>query len=506
MRMMDFGTTRTCGILLHPTSLPGPGGIGTLGAAARAFVDLLRDAGQGVWQILPLGPTGYGDSPYAALSTFAGNPLMIDLEALAADAVVDAGELGAAPPSTERVDFGAVVAFKIPLLERAAARFVARAPAERRRELEAFCESNAWWLEDFALFMAIKKAERGRPTREWDEPLRKRDPAALARAGEQLAVQLHACRVQQFYFFRQWNAVRGYANERGVRVLGDMPIFVALDSSDVWAHPELFKLDAELRPTVVAGVPPDYFSATGQLWGNPLYDWPKHAQSGFGWWLERMRHALSLVDAVRLDHFRGFEAAWEVASGEPTAERGEWVEGPGDAFFDALRARFGRLPLVAEDLGLITEAVHALRDRHGLPGMHVLHFGFSPSGQRVYAPHAAVRNSVVYTGTHDNDTTVGWFRDLPHEERELVKAYLNTEGSAIHWSLVRAAYATSANTAIVPIQDVLGLGSEARMNLPGHMGSSWSFRLAAVPHAAVAARLRELARLYERLPPEAGTG
>lgn len=498
--MTDFGHRRLCGILLHPTSLPGPYGIGTLGTQARAFVDFLHDAGQSIWQVLPLGPTGYGDSPYACLSTFAGNPLLIDLDDLVADGMLEPHELQHAPGSTGRTDYGAVVTHKLPLLREAAARFMTRASTERKRQFEEFCEQNRWWLEDFALFAAIKKAQGDRPISEWDSDVKARSAETIRRARAKLAVDLHAVRVEQFFFFHQWHELRAHARSKGVAILGDVPLFVAYDSADVWAHPELFKLDEDLSPRVVAGVPPDCFSATGQLWGNPVYDWRKHAESGYQWWLDRLKLALSLADVVRLDHFRGFEAAWEVPVGNPTAEIGEWVEGPGDAFFDAVRKQFGGLPLVAEDLGLITEEVYALRDRHALPGMHVLQFGFSLGGERIYAPHSCRPNSVAYTGTHDNDTTVGWFRTLSPEERDLVTAYLDTDGSEIHWTMIRAAYGTVAHTAIVPIQDVLGLASEARMNLPGSMGSSWSFRMISLPTAKIASELKRLAWLFERLP------
>jgi 4-alpha-glucanotransferase len=480
--------------------LPGPLGIGSIGVEARAFVDFLAQAGQSVWQVLPLGPTGYGNSPYSSFSTFAGNPLVIDLDSLVADNVIEADELRHGPPSTPRVDFGAVVAFKMPLLARAAARFNTRAPTERRREFEAFCEENDWWLDDFSLFLAIKKAQGNRAIHEWDEGARRRAPEVLRRAREELASDLHVHRVQQFYFYSQWRALRDYARSRGICLMGDMPIFVAYDSADVWAHPELFKLDDNLLPRVVAGVPPDYFAATGQLWGNPLYDWQRHAESGFSWWLDRLRLALTTADLIRLDHFRGFEAGWEVPVEHTTAEHGSWVTGPGDKFFEAVKGHFGALPLVAEDLGVITDEVRSLRDRHGLPGMQVLQFGFSPFDERIYAPHNSVHNSVTYTGTHDNDTTVGWFQNLAHDERQMVKAYLNTEGSQIHWSMIRAAYSTTSILTIIPMQDVLGLGSEARMNVPGVVGSSWAFRLTERPQPAAAVQLREFARLYERLP------
>ena len=489
---------RTCGILLHPTSLPGPYGIGTLGANARGFVDFLHNAGQSIWQILPLGPTGYGDSPYASSSTFAGNPLLIDLDSLAAEGVVEQSELQAAPRSSAKVNFGEVIAFKVPLLHTAAVRFLEEASPERREQFDRFCQEEGWWLNDYVLFRAVRAARHEQPLNEWDEDIRKRTPAAMATAQVELADELMNLKVQQFWFFEQWMAVKKYANDRGVRIMGDMPIFVAYDSDAVWAHPEMFKVDDDLVPSVVAGVPPDYFSKTGQLWGNPLYDWERHEQDGFSWWLSRLRMALRMADIVRLDHFRGFAAAWEVPAGAEDAIGGQWVKGPGGALFDAIREEFGGTPLVAEDLGLITEDVHELRDRYGIPGMHVLHFGFDPHGDRVYAPHRARKNSVIYTGTHDNDTTVGWFRGLPHEEKELVRAYLNTAGSTIHWALLRAAYGSHADTAIIPMQDILGQGAEARMNMPGQTGSWWSYRLEDLPAQAITEHLAFIAKLYER--------
>jgi len=497
MALLD---TRTCGILLHPTSLPGPHGIGTLGAYARGFVDFLHSAGQSVWQVLPLGPTGYGDSPYSALSSFAGNPLLIDLDDLAAQHLVDPADLSSSPPSTDRVDFGAVVSHKVPLLQRAAHRFLTSASPERKHAFEQFCHEQRYWLEDWALFSIAKSLHEGKSIHQWDEDIKRRTPLALNRLRNELAERIALTNVIQFFFHDQWTALRHYANSMGISILGDMPIFVAYDSDAVWANPRLFKLDDNLVPHVVAGVPPDYFAADGQLWGNPLYDWPRHAETGYAWWIQRLRHALGQADIVRLDHFRGFEAAWEVPADHPTARYGTWVKGPGDDLFHTLRAEFNGLPFVAEDLGLITDDVLALRDRHGLPGMFVLQFGFTPGERRAHAPHRCVPNSVVYTGTHDNDTTVGWFDSLPQASRRLVQAYLGTSGATIHWSMIRAAYQTAAHTVIVPVQDVLGLGSDARMNVPGLVGANWSFRLTEQPHAAAATRLRELADLFERLP------
>ncbi|HQB42008.1 MAG TPA: 4-alpha-glucanotransferase [Polyangiaceae bacterium] len=497
---MDASSTRSAGILLHPTSLPGPHGIGSLGSYARGFIDFLAAAGQSYWQILPLGPTGYGNSPYSALSTFAGNPWLIDLQTLVTEGLLHGSELAAAPLCTDRVDYGAVGPFKTEKLHLAAERFATVASAERREKFEAFEQQNAWWLDNYALFEAVKQANEGKSIRDWDTELRCREPAAIARASQQLATEIRHQRVMQFLFFEQWAALRSYAHGRGVRIIGDMPIFVSFDSDVVWAHPELFKVDANLTPSVVAGVPPDHFSATGQLWDNPLYDWKTHEKQGFNWWVDRVRMALLLADVVRLDHFRGFEAAWEVPSHHADACHGTWVKGPGNAFFDALRSELGSLPFIAEDLGLITKEVYALRDHYGLPGMRVLQFGFGTGEDRYNAPHRVERNSVVYTGTHDNDTTVGWFRTLSAKDRAFVQSYLNTSGATIHWAMIRAAYGTVADTVIIPIQDVLGLGSEARMNMPGQMGGWWAYRLTEQPHAAVAEKLRELTELYERCP------
>jgi len=495
---MEFNTKRSAGILLHPTSLPGPHGIGAIGAHAKSFVDFLHNANQSLWQILPLGPTGYGDSPYASTSTFAGNPLLIDLDVLADEGLISRGDLSDAPPSCAAVDFGWAIAFKAKVLRLATDSFASQAASHRVADLRAFIAKHAWWLDDYALFDSLKHAYDGRPFYQWDVGLRHREPSAIELAKVELAEEIQHRYITQFLFFEQWNSLLNYAHSRGVRIIGDVPIFVAMDSDAVWSRPELFKLGSDLTPSVVAGVPPDYFSEAGQLWGNPLYDWDAHALEGFDWWISRLAMALSLTDIVRLDHFRGFEAAWEIPAHHTDARGGEWVTGPGDSFFDALREKLGGLPLIAEDLGVITDEVRALRDRHRLPGMHVLQFGFDPGEDRIYAPHRAIPNTVVYTGTHDNDTTNGWFRTLPSAPRELAKAYLGADGDSIHWPMIRAAYGTVANTVIIPMQDVLGLGSEVRMNTPGQVGLWWTFRLVEQPRDAVAAVLRELTILFER--------
>ena len=495
---MQPAIARSAGILLHPTSLPGPYGIGSLGAQARAFVDFLHAASQSLWQILPLGPTGYGDSPYASSSTFAGNPLLIDLDTLVDEGLLNPSDLQNAPPSTGKVDFTAVSPFKKTMLRLASERFGSNASSERKASFDAFRREHAWWLEDYVLFDAIKQALGGKSIRQWDGELRRRERNAMARARRELAKEIeHRC-VTQFLFFEQWQAIREYAHGRDVRIVGDVPIFVAFDSDAVWSRPELFKVDENLVPRVVAGVPPDYFSESGQLWGNPLYDWEAHAREGFAWWLNRMKMALYLSDIVRLDHFRGFEAAWEVPADHKDARRGTWVAGPGDTFFDTIKAKFGGLPLIAEDLGLITDEVRELRDRHHLPGMLVLHFGFAQNEDRSHAPHRAVRNSVLYTGTHDNDTTNGWYNALPAEQKSFVQEYLDTKEDKIHKHLIRAAYGTVADTVIIPMQDVLGLGSEARMNTPGQVGAWWTFRLDKLPGKAEANELARFAVLYER--------
>lgn len=503
--------SRASGILLHPTSLPGRYGIGELGAQALEFAELLSGARQRLWQVLPLGPTGYGDSPYQCFSAFAGNPLLIDLDSLAAEGLLEAGELAAAPDfSEDGVDYEGVVRFKLPLLDRAAERFQANALASERAEFGLFRTTHAGWLEDYALFMAAKEAHGGSAWVEWEPELAAREPKALARLARENAGLVEARCLWQWLFFRQWTALRRHCRARGVEIMGDLPIFVAHDSADVWAHRELFQLEPDGRPSVVAGVPPDYFSATGQLWGNPLYDWDVLAESGYRWWIERFRAALELLDVVRLDHFRGFEAYWEVQGGETTASKGRWVKGPGASLFEALRAALGELPIVAENLGVITPEVEALREQFGFPGMTILQFAFGTDPQGPgFRPHNYVRDLVAYTGTHDNDTTVGWWTSGVGDstrtsqeakaERELAAKYLDAAGREIHWAMIRALMVSVADTVVIPLQDVLGLGSEARMNLPGRPSGNWRWRVK--PGAfdeTLRERLRELTVLYGR--------
>jgi 4-alpha-glucanotransferase len=495
---------RSSGVLLHPTSLPGPWGIGDLGPAAYQFVEFLAAAGQSLWQILPLGPTGYGDSPYQCFSAAAGNPLLVSLDALVARGLLSHDEVAAAAGahlSPDIVDYGAVIGFKLPLLHRSFARLKDGADSELAAAFEEFKAANSAWLDDYALFMALKDAHGGAAWAEWAPELRTRQPAALEQARAQHGAAVEAQRYLQFLFFSQWTPLKAFANERGISIIGDAPIFVAYDSADVWANPELFFLDQEGLPTVVAGVPPDYFSATGQRWGNPLYRWGRMAEDGYAWWVARLRAAFAQVDILRLDHFRGFAAYWEVPASQETAINGRWVRGPGAALFSRLEQELGGLPLIAEDLGLITPDVDALREQFDFPGMKVLQFAFDGDPGNVYLPHHHVQNCVVYTGTHDNDTTVGWFSGLDEGQRQIVRTYLARDGSDIAWELIRAAMLSVADIAVTPFQDVLRLGSDARMNTPGLLGQNWGWRFRAEAiNERVAGDLRFLTALGDRLP------
>ncbi len=501
---------RTSGIILHPTSLPGPHGIGDLGPGAYRFVDFLDASGQGLWQMLPLGPTGYGDSPYQSLSAFAGNPLLISPELLAEDGWLDPADLDGPTFPVDHVAFGAVRRWKFDVLARGYQRFLARAAAADRDAFGAFCRDQAHWLDAYVLYAGLKSAYDQRPWTDWPADLALRDPAALAAWGEVHAECLERERFLQFLFSRQWRRLRAYAHERGVRLVGDIPIFVAHDSSEVWSHPEWFQLDGQGLPTAVAGVPPDYFSATGQRWGNPLYRWDRLAEEDFGFWVDRLRHTLELVDLVRIDHFRGFEAYWEIPGEEETAVHGRWVPGPGRDLFRALRRALGEdLPLIAEDLGVITAEVEDLRDDLELPGMAILQFAFESTasgfGRSQYLPHNHRARLVVYTGTHDNNTVRGWWAAAEEPLRDHVRRYLNTGASDVHWDFIRAALASVAEAALFPLQDALGLGAEACMNRPGTTEGNWTWRLAEEDLTPeLAARLRELSDLYGRLPYKVG--
>lgn len=493
--------TRRCGILCHPTCLPGPYGIGDLGQAAYQFVDFLASAGQTAWQILPLGPTGYGDSPYQPFSAFAGNPLLIDPRQLAEDGLLSEDDL--TPPSSiaeDRVHYGEVIGFKQAVL-RCAHRGLGSASDALRHEFAAFRHAEQAWLDDYGLFMALKQRQNWASWVEWPRDLVQRQPEALAYWQRELGHEIEYHALAQFLFERQWQRLHHYAQRQGVQIIGDLPIFVGHDSADVWANQQLFQLDEAGQPTVVAGVPPDYFSPTGQRWGNPLYRWEMLAQSGYDWWVQRLERALAQVDLVRIDHFRGLVAYWQVPGDEPTAINGTWVPGPGRAFFDAMRAALGDLPIIAEDLGLITEDVTALRQELGLPGMTVLQFAFAGPTTNPHLPYNHERVSVVYTGTHDNDTTAGWYASLPEKERHRVRVYTGSDGSEIHWRLICLAMTSVSDMAIYPLQDVLGLGSEARMNYPGQAQANWAWRY--TPDALrpeLADALAELARITGRHP------
>jgi 4-alpha-glucanotransferase len=503
---------RSSGVLLHPTSLPGPYGAGDIGPEAFSFIEFLAEAGQKIWQVLPLNPTGYADSPYQCFSAFAGNPLLISLDRLAEQGLLSREELAEAPEfPTISIEYGAVIKFRFGMLRKAAVRFFATLTGERQTEYEAFCLEHADWLTDYALFMAAKDAHGGISWTGWDRDLAARKPAALAMWSEKLSGAIAAYKFWQFEFFQQWGALRTECSRRGIRIMGDVPIYVAHDSADVWTAPHLFWLDELGNPLKVSGVPPDYFSATGQLWGNPTYRWDRLREDGYRWWIARVRGVMRLFDLVRIDHFRGFEAYFEIPAGETTAINGTWVKGPGMELFETLQHEFGELPIVAENLGNITEEVEAIRHRFGFPGMAILQFAFGtdPQGPS-FRPHNYERNLAAYTGGHDNDTTLGWWEsgiadstrseDDLRREHEFTSAYLNLrEGEEIQWAMIRALMASVADTVLIPLQDVLGLGSSARMNLPGRMGGNWKWRYAREQlRPEMARRLRRLAELYER--------
>ncbi len=502
---------RASGILLHPTSLPGEYGIGDLGPKAYEFVDFLVEGKQTYWQVLPLGPTGYGDSPYQCFSAFAGNPLLISPERLVEEGLIDAEILRNRPDfDLHRVDFAAVYDWKNRLLPEAYKNFHATTSVDLRGKFERFAQENAGWLDDYALYKAIKTSQGQKAWYQWPDPLKLHIPATFENETERLYEKIQAERFYQFLFFSQWLELKQYANERGIKIVGDMPIFIALDSADVWCNQEKFKLDDDGSPKVVAGVPPDYFSKTGQLWGNPIYDWDAMQQDAFAWWIERVRHTLRTVDVLRIDHFRGFAASWEVPGGEQTAENGRWVEVPGVELFKTMGRELGDLPFWAEDLGVITPDVEKLRDSFGLPGMRILQFAFGGDSKNHDLPHNYVNNCVAYTGTHDNDTTVGWWlsqagagstRDAAdiRREREYCLEYLNSEGDRINWDFIRAVWASVANTAVAPMQDLLGIGTEARMNLPATTSGNWQWRMGEdAITGEITERLKKLTEIYGR--------
>jgi len=503
---------RRGGILLHPTSVPSPAGIGDFGTEAYRFIDFLKQSGNKLWQVLPLNPTGYGDSPFQCFSASAGNPLLISLETLTEKGILSQADLEHRPVFPgNKVDYGAAFHFKIPVLTKAAQTFLKRTEGNERRDFERFGEANASWLDDFALFMACKNAHNGVPWTEWAADIASRDPRALQEWTGRFTAEIAVIKYWQFEFFQQWQALRFYAHEHGIRIIGDIPMYVAHDSADVWANRELFSLESQGNPTKVAGVPPDYFSATGQLWGNPIYNWDLLKSSGYKWWIERFRAALRLYDIVRIDHFRGFEAYWEVPASERTATNGRWIKGPGADLFSILRQELGELPIIAENLGVITAEVEQIRHQFGFPGMAILQFAFGndPQGP-TFRPHNYVRNLVAYTGTHDNDTTLGWWNSegtidsirAPADvvkERAFARTYLGSVNEPMNWAMMRAVLASVADTAIIPLQDVLGLGTEARMNLPGTSTGNWRWRFQrGALSSELAEQLRELNKAYDR--------
>ena len=495
---------RSAGVLLHPTSLPGGHGIGDLGAAAFEFVDWLAAAGMGVWQVLPLGPTGGDDSPYAGWSAFAGNPLLIAIEPLWRAGLLRAVELREAPPTSDQVDFAAVRAWKLPLLDVAARRFLAAPDHRWRADYEAFV-ARAGWLDDAALFAAMRQEQDGAPWWQWPATMRDRRGGALVRARRRLGDRVACFAVIQFFFDRQWRKLRAYAAAQRVRIFGDLPIYTALDCVDVWANRRLFQLDPLGRPLAVSGVPPDAFSETGQLWGNPLYHWPNNARRGFRWWIARLRRTFELVDLVRIDHFRGFAGYWRVPVDAEDARSGSWQPGPGAPLFEAVTHALGPLAIVAEDLGIIDEPVRELLEATGMPGMRVLQFAFGGDLDDLHLPHNHAPHGVVYTGTHDNDTTLGWWQGADERCRHHVRLYLGVDGHDAVWDLVRAAMASVSHTAIIPAQDALGLDSSGRMNTPAVAAGNWAWRLCDGDLGAHhAGRLRRLAGLYGRLDGQAG--
>lgn len=495
---------RSSGILLHPTSLPGPDGIGDLGPEAYRWVDFLAEANCNLWQVLPLGPTGYGDSPYQCFSAFAGNPYLVSSTLLYEAGLLTRNDLAQRPSFPEHaVNYGEVIPWKLYLLQRAFERFTQESPAELTTAFEEFKNQQAFWLDDFALFMALKETHNGAPWDQWEEPLRMRQPQALDRFRALERTRIERIQFAQFLFFHQWQALHNHAHQKGIQIVGDIPIFVAYDSSDVWAHPDLFFLDKAGKPTVVAGVPPDYFSPTGQLWGNPLYRWDVHAAQGYEWWIARVRAALNLVDILRLDHFRGFAGYWEVPAGNPTAEFGRWVPGPGAPFFEALQRALGDLPIIAEDLGKITPDVVELRERFGFPGMKILQFGFEGGPSDPFLPHNYQTNCVAYTGTHDNDTARGWYERAPEKYKDFARRYMACPGDAVAWYMIRTIWSSVACFAIAPMQDFLNLGNEARMNYPGRPYGNWAWRMKVSDLSpSLAERIPELNSLFNR-PPQA---
>lgn len=503
---------RSSGILLHPSSLPSRFGIGDLGQAAYRFIDFLADSGQQIWQVLPLGPTGFGNSPYMSYSAFAGNHMLISPEVLKEKQLLSDEDLANSPDFPEdRVDFEKVIPLKMDWFETAYQNFRVNASEDLQRQFQRFCGREAYWLDDYALFMALKEKNNLASWHSWEPvEVRKHEPDALERERQELKQRINFHQFLQFEFFEQWFALKSYANRQGIQIMGDIPIYVAHDSADVWGHPELFFLNEETGETaLMAGVPPDYFAPeTGQLWGNPVYNWEKLKEEKFKWWVQRFRAMLTYVNMIRIDHFRGFEAFWAVPQGETTAKNGKWIQGPGAEFFDVLNEQLAEMPIIAEDLGVITPEVEVLRDRYEFPGMKILQFAFEPNPELHFLPYNySSANFVVYTGTHDNDTTVGWYERLPEPEKEKLWRYVTGKSRSecderqIHWEVIRLAWSTIANQAIAPLQDFLGLGNEARMNAPGKSEGNWSWRYKREDLTPeMCDRLKTMTEIYGRTP------
>lgn len=485
--------TRTSGILLHITSLPSRFGIGDLGEAAYGFVNVLAETKQKLWQVLPLGPTGFGDSPYQCFSTFAGNPLLISLEKLSEAGLLSAEDLNTNENFDDtKVDYGKVINYKYALYRKAFANFA------EDKDYKTFCTKHTW-LNDYALFISLKQHFNGRSWNEWDKDIKLKEPEAVARYTKNLAKEIAFHKFLQYCFFKQWHELKAYANKNGVQIIGDIPIYVAFDSSDAWGSPKTFFFDKNMNPTKVAGVPPDYFSKTGQLWGNPLYNWRELKKDNYKWWRDRVQAIRELVDIIRIDHFRGFCGYWAVPYGSETAMDGKWEKGPGADIFIAIKELLGDLPILAEDLGVLTPDVHALRDKFGFPSMKILEFAFNANEGSSYIPHLLERNSVVYTGTHDNDTVVGWFRTAAPQDKALFMEYTNTDGKDVAWDFIRLAFASVSNIAIVPMQDILSLDSDARMNTPSLASGNWQWRFKwnqVTPD--LKGRLKRFTELYQR--------
>lgn len=490
---------RSSGILLHPTSLPGKYGIGTLGREAYDFVDFLISANQKLWQVYPLGPTGYGDSPYQCFSAFAGNPYLISLDKLVDEGLLKAKDIGGDHFSDGNIDFGKIFQHKHAVLKKAFEIFKKSASEITKEKYEIFNANNKIWLDDYALFMSLKDEFGGRPWVEWENEIKLRKPEALKKYTDKLKDSIAYNKFVQYIFFKQWYELKAYANQNYIKIIGDIPIFVAFDSSDAWSNPDIFFFDEDRKPTKVAGVPPDYFSATGQLWGNPLYNWDVIKATGYKWWIDRVKLNCEAVDIVRIDHFRGFAGYWAVPADEKTAINGKWESGPGKDLFAAIEKALGTLPIIAEDLGVITPDVEDLRDSFNFPGMKILQFAFDSEEESDYLPHNYPQNSVVYTGTHDNDTIVGWYAKAKKSDQEYAKEYLNSNGKDVAWDFIRGAWSSAADIAIIPLQDLLGLGSEARINTPGNASGNWQWRFKAgeltKEHAV---KLKKLTKIYHR--------